>query len=341
MKWVCASLMPGMMVRLAASMTRVAGLLSEASSASLPTAMMRSPLIAIAPALGWRGLSVAMRALVMTVSAGSLGMSEAQPARTVNPARPALSLRNSRREAISHLHILRLELDARSLSLHQDQCRKILLGHAVADHLLNQIARQRSDRHWHFEPLAGVKAQVHVLAQQLRREGDVEVEIHQRRRLVAREHRAHHALVQKVEEGVPRYADLLRENGDLAQRLDHHAEEHVVADLGDARKFSFADIARARAHHVEEGPRLFVGLLRPGSDDSELARLDHLRVAAYRRGEVLDALLPQRFAQLGRALQRDRRALDDHLWLARPGKQLLHDLLDVVPRRDHAENNIF
>src|SRR5258708_21692529 len=70
MKCVCASLIPGMIVRLPASITRVFSFFRYASSDSAPTAMILSPLIAIASALGRRGLSVATRPLTISVSAG-------------------------------------------------------------------------------------------------------------------------------------------------------------------------------------------------------------------------------------------------------------------------------
>ena len=94
---------------------------------------------------------------------------------------------------------------------------------------------------------AGVEAEVEVLAQQLRRERHLEVEVDERGRLVARERRAHHALVHELEERVARHAGLLRQHGDLGQRLRDHAEEHVVADLHDARQLALADVARAGA----------------------------------------------------------------------------------------------
>ena len=49
---MCASLSPGMTVRLPASMTRVAGPRQDARSVSLPTAAIVSPLIASAVAKG-------------------------------------------------------------------------------------------------------------------------------------------------------------------------------------------------------------------------------------------------------------------------------------------------
>src|SRR3990170_4504381 len=91
--------------------------------------------------------------------------------------RSNLSLGTSRRETVPYVPVLRLELDAGGLRLREDQRGEILLGHALPDHLLQQIARERGERHRHLELAAGVEAQVEVLAQQLRREGDVEVEV--------------------------------------------------------------------------------------------------------------------------------------------------------------------
>ena len=54
--------------------------------------------------------------------------------------------------------------------LHDEQCGEVLLGHPVADHLLDEVARDRRERHRHFEAPSGVEPQVQVLAQQLRRE---------------------------------------------------------------------------------------------------------------------------------------------------------------------------
>src|SRR5687768_1267746 len=293
MKCVCASLMPGMTTRRPASMTRVFSPFILINSSWDPTATMRSPRMAIASALGCFGSSVAMRPLTISVSAGSAGMRVLQPD---TAARPTLPLRKSRREAIRYLLVLRLELDAGGLRLREDQRGEILLGHALPDHLLQQIARQRGERHRHLELAARVEAQVEVLAQELRREGDVEVEVDQRRCLVAREHRAHHALVEEVEEGVARHAGLLREDGDLAQVLDYHAEHHVVADLGDASELALADVARAGAHHVEVRLRLLVRRLRARDDEGQLPCLDDLCIPADRRRQVLDVFFFEDFS---------------------------------------------
>src|SRR5258708_34915582 len=91
MKCVCASLIPGMIVRLPASITRVFSFFRYASSDSAPTAMILSPLIAIASALGRRGLSVATRPLTISVSAGPAGPPARAPppgAGKTPPARP-------------------------------------------------------------------------------------------------------------------------------------------------------------------------------------------------------------------------------------------------------------
>src|SRR5687767_9371590 len=256
MKCVCASFRPGMTMRRPASMTRVFGPRYFSSSPGLPTATMRSPRIAIASAFGFFGSSVEMRPFTIKVSAGCAGISVLQPE---SAAALTLPLRNSRREAIPYLLVLGLERDTGCFRLHEEQRGKVLLGHAVPDHLLKQIARQRGERHRHLEVASGLETEIEVLAQQLRREGDVEVEIDERGRLVAREHGAHHALVQELEEGVARHPGLLGEDGDLAEVLDHDTQHDVVADLRDARELAFADVARAHAHHVEVRPR---GLVR-------------------------------------------------------------------------------
>src|SRR5262245_41268583 len=100
---------------------------------------MRSPLTAIACALGRFASSVATLALTMTVSAGSAGARVLQP---LSAARPILPLRNSRREPIPYLHVFRLELDARGFRLCEQERGKVLLGHALADHLLQDMTEQ-------------------------------------------------------------------------------------------------------------------------------------------------------------------------------------------------------
>src|SRR5215213_5195018 len=109
---------------------------------------MRSPRIASACALGCFGSSVAMRPLTTTLSAGSAGIRLLQPE---TAARPTLPLRNSRREPIPYLLVLRLELDTGCLGLREQQRGEVLLGHALPDHLLQEIARERSERHRHLE----------------------------------------------------------------------------------------------------------------------------------------------------------------------------------------------
>jgi len=45
---------------------------------------------------------------------------------------------------------------------------------------LYQVARRARERHRHLEFARRVKAEVHVLPQQVRREGDLEIEVHER-----------------------------------------------------------------------------------------------------------------------------------------------------------------
>src|ERR1043165_4921322 len=135
---------------------------------------MRSPLMAIASARGRFGSSVPTRAFTISVSAGCCTPSVPQP---LSAARPMLPLRNlrreSRREPIPYLHVLGPQSDARRLRLRQQQGGKILSAHALPDHLLQDVARDRGERHGDFVFSPGVQAEVEVLAQELRRKGHV------------------------------------------------------------------------------------------------------------------------------------------------------------------------
>src|SRR5882672_634176 len=110
MKCVCPSLSPGTMVRPAASITWVFGPRSFSTSAAVPTAATTPPRIAIALAVGARGFSVAILALVMRSSAGltlSCTGAVSQPDRIspANPAVAAVSFRNSRRPRLTALFV--------------------------------------------------------------------------------------------------------------------------------------------------------------------------------------------------------------------------------------------
>ena len=84
-------------------------------------------------------------------------------------------------------------------------------------------------------------------------EGGRPVEIYQRRRFIGCEHRAHDAVVEESQKGVTRHPQLVGEEGDLDQVLDHDAEHDVVGDLADARQFALAHIGdatrREHFHH--------------------------------------------------------------------------------------------
>src|SRR4026207_349627 len=155
-----AAVRPGMPLRRPAAIPRALGPRSLSSSPGLPTATMRSPRIAIASAFGCFGSSVAMRPLTIRVSAGSSVFRRPEhPPRAETPA----TARNSRREAIPYLLVLRLELEAGGLRLREQQGGEVLLGHPLPDHLLQEIARGRSERHRHLEFAPRVEAEVEVL----------------------------------------------------------------------------------------------------------------------------------------------------------------------------------
>jgi hypothetical protein len=201
---------------------------------------------------------------------------------------------------------------------------------------LQRLARRRRHRHRDLESAGVREAEVEVLAQQRRRERRGPVQIDQGRRLVPREDRAHHALVDEVQKGVPRHAGLLRQDGDLGEILDDHAQHDVVRDLADPRELALADIGHAPAgNRRKKGLDFAIGRLRPGSDRAELARLDALAVAADRRCDQHGTPRAQPLPERRRFLDPDRRAVDEelrHHTVAAGGHALLAeiDLLEVL-----------
>jgi hypothetical protein len=192
--------------------------------------------------------------------------------------------------------------------------------------------------------LRGFEAEVEVLVQQRRGEGRREVEVHDRRRLVAGEHRAHHALVEELEEGRARDPALLRQHGDLGQRLRDHAEHQVVADLHETSGIALPDIGRAGAEELEVRPRRVPRVVRARHDDGELAGIDDRRVAAHGSGEQRDAALVGDGTHLGRGVGRDGRGVDDHgrspVRRREQAAFARDDLLEVRRAGDHREHDV-
>jgi len=214
----------------------------------------------------------------------------------------------------------------------------------MPDHRLHRVPRQRRKRHRHVETTRGVEPEIEILAQQLGRERDAEVEVHECRRLVARERRAQHALVHEVEEGVPRDPCLLRKDRDLGKRLRDDAEEDVVADLDDARELALADVARRRCDHLQVRKRGVECGARSRAHERQPAGLDDLRVAGDGSRKQIDAAREKRLPQLGRSFERNRRTFDDELRVGRATRQQParagDDFRDVLPCGDHHEHDV-
>src|SRR5258706_11001840 len=81
------------------------------------------------------------------------------------PKSPSASSRKTLRKAITHLYVFGFELHSGRLGLLQKQGSKVLLRPSAPDHLLNQVARHRRERHRHFEAPARIQTEVHVLTQ--------------------------------------------------------------------------------------------------------------------------------------------------------------------------------
>ncbi len=210
---------------------------------------------------------------------------------------------------------------------------------------LQHLARRRRHRHGHVPFAAECQAEVEVLAQKLGRKRRGPIEIDQRRRLVAREHGAHHAVVHEGEEGVAGHPHLVGQQRDLDQVLDHHAEHDVVGDLADARELAGPHVGdAARGDHFHERRGGLACGLAAGDHGGELARLDHLGIAAHRRRHVFAAELLQPVADRGRLLHRDGRAVDEDFrqLAAMTGDAVLAeiDLLQILSGRDNGEQHV-
>src|SRR5262249_60276294 len=86
---------------------------------------------------------------------------------------------------------------------------RIRLEHRGPEMRLQLLARCGGYRHRNVELAAELEPEIEILAQQLRRERRRPVEVDERRRLVAGEDRAHHAVVDERQEGVARDAGLV------------------------------------------------------------------------------------------------------------------------------------
>src|SRR5690348_6270756 len=93
-------------------------------------------------------------------------------------------------EPVADFHVLRLELHAGGARQLEQQHGEVDVAGILVGQRLQALARRGSGRHGDALRLGGAHAELHVLEQQLGREGRGEVEVHQRRRLVAGVHRA-------------------------------------------------------------------------------------------------------------------------------------------------------
>src|ERR1700733_14856467 len=91
--------------------------------------------------------------------------------------------------------------------------------------------------------VAGLQSEIHILAQQMRREGDLKIQVDERRRFVACEDRSHHTVVHEIQKRMAWKAGLFRQHSDLCQRLGYHPQKYVVTDLGDAGKLAVTYVA--------------------------------------------------------------------------------------------------
>ena len=84
----------------------------------------------------------------------------------------------------------------------------------------------------------------------------------------------------RLMERLPADTRLLRQHCHLGQRLNHRAEEQVVAELDGPGDLASTDVTRAGPEDVKVGPGLGGRIWRAGYREGEPAGLRNARVAA-------------------------------------------------------------
>jgi len=129
------------------------------------------------------------------------------------------------------------------------------------------------------------------------------------------------AVVQALEQHVPRHAVALGQDRDLGQGLGHHPEQQVVAQLHDAGGFSLAYVGGAVAEHVQVRPGQPERLGGTGYRQRKPAGRGDPRVSHHRGGQQRAAPLREPFPDLLRRFGRHGRAVHHDGRRGRPVEQ--------------------
>ena len=121
-----------------------------------------------------------------------------------------------------------------------NQCLNLVAGHAGGGHGYAVFFR-------------GGQAKVKVLKHQLRCERHVKIQMSERRRLIAGEHRSHHAFVEERQKIMTFQPGLFSQNKNFAEVLGDHAQHDVVANLGDSRQVTLAHIGNGTGNNLQIG----------------------------------------------------------------------------------------
>ena len=211
-------------------------------------------------------------------------------------------------------------------------------------HALHDLLGCGCQRHRHRQLARRLEAEVEVLQQELGREGRLEVEVDVGGALVPGERRAHHAVVEELEEIRSRHPALLRQHRDLGHALRDHAEHQVVADLHQPRQLPLADVGDATRQHLQQWPRLHPRVVRARGDDRQPAARRNLWVAADRRRKHRGPAALHGRTDARRHRRGDRRGVDDQarkgvVAREQPGGSA-DDILYVRRTGDHREHDV-
>src|ERR1700694_5409197 len=92
-----------------------------------------------------------------------------------------------------------IELEVGPPCFHLEKSCEIRIAQLVADHVEDDLVHESRHRHGNVELAARLEPELEILAEQVAGECRREIEVHESRRLVAREDGAHNASIEKLE----------------------------------------------------------------------------------------------------------------------------------------------
>jgi uncharacterized membrane protein YccC len=247
-------------------------------------------------------------------------------------------------EPVGDETVVRLEREVGAPGHDLQERGEVLVAEALSDEANHDLVGQGGHRQRHVQLAGGLEAELEVLAQEVAGERRRVVEVDVRRRLVAAECRAHHAVVDEGQVVGAGDTAALGEDGGLGKDLGNHTEDQVVADLHQPGGLPLTDVRHTATEHPQVGEGPFERRARPGHRDRQPAGAGRLRVAADWGGEQRDASRRRTLTNRHRHIHRDSGGVDHQAGrAARVGEQTLragHHLLEVLGSSHHGDHDV-